>query len=64
MTDPRLPARPILAAILGRVTVPGLRATADVAGLASLVAAAWLWHAGWAALGVALLVLAARGGER
>lgn len=62
--SPRPPARPVLAAILGRVTEPGMRLVGDVTGLGSLVLAAWLWHAGLAALGVALLVLAARGGER
>jgi hypothetical protein len=56
--------RAVLTALLARVTEPGLRAAADVAGLAALVAAAWLWHAGLAALGVALLVLAARAGDR
>lgn len=60
----RPPARPVLAAVLGAITERGLRAAGDVAGLAALVAAAWMWHAGLAALGVALLVLAARGGDR
>lgn len=63
MTD-RSPNRAILTALLARITVPGLRAAGDVAGLALLVAAAWLWHAGLAAAGVALLVLAARTGDR
>lgn len=55
------PNRALLATLLARVTVPSLRLAGDVAGLAALVAGAWLWHAGLGALGVALLVLAARG---
>ncbi len=55
------PNRALLTQLAAKVTVPGLRLGGDVAGLACLVAAAWLWHAGLAALGVALLVLAARG---
>lgn len=55
------PNRALLASLAARVTVPALRLAGDVAGLACLVAGAWLWHAGLAALGVALLVLAARG---
>jgi hypothetical protein len=54
------PNRALLASLAARLTVPGLRLAGDVAGLACLVAAAWIWHAGLGALGLALLVLAAR----
>lgn len=55
------PNRALVATILARVTVPGLRLAGDVAGLGLLVAGAWLWHLGLAVAGLAVLVLAARG---
>lgn len=57
MTDP---SRSLLRMVLARVTVPGLRAAGDVAGLALLVAGAWVWHLGLAVAGLAVLLLVAR----
>lgn len=66
MTGPDRPNRAVLTALLGRITEPGMRAVGDALGLGLLVLAAFLWliPVGFAAAGVALLVLAARAGDR
>lgn len=51
----------LLAFLLGAGRRLDIRLVLDVAGLGSLVVAAFTWSAGLTALGLALLILASRG---